>query len=49
MPVVAVPQEQEEVFREYAGEVLREYRAHGRNTAPIELHLAKKPNVEHMQ
>jgi hypothetical protein len=37
------------VFQQYAAEVIKEYRSQGKTAAPIELHLAKRPNVEHMQ
>lgn len=41
--------EQEDIFRQYAGEWIEEYRRQGKTTVPMEIHLNKKTTVETMR
>lgn len=41
--------EQEEIFRQYAGEWINEYRRQGKSTVPMELYVNKKATLENMR
>jgi hypothetical protein len=41
--------EQEEIFQQYAGEWISEYRRQGKSTVPMEMYVHKKTTLENMR
>lgn len=46
LPFPSIPQEQDELFHQYAAECISEYKRQGKSTVPMELHLRRKPGME---
>ncbi|GFH25797.1 uncharacterized protein HaLaN_23823 [Haematococcus lacustris] len=44
--IQAALQEQDQIFHEYADEVMKEYKAQGKTIVPIQLHLTKKDTLK---